>query len=100
MKATIYLLTGLILGAVIGWFMGFLRLPYIETKPSFFMGFFACVAFLLLVLALLFALKKRAFFLPPIGKVPANADSKNARHNYSIIWILVAAFIIVRRISE
>lgn len=42
MKAVGYLFMGIILGAVMGWFLGFLRLPDVAIKPSFFMGFFLC----------------------------------------------------------
>src|SRR6266513_6364040 len=94
MKAARNLLIGILLGAVIGWFLGFLRLPYIEKNPSFLMGFIACVGLVLLVLALLFAWKKHAFLLRLIGGGPVQQDSKTAIRTYAIIWILVAVFIV------
>lgn len=94
MKATRNLLIGIILGAMIGWFLGFLRLPYIEKISSFQLGFIACVVLVLLVLALLFAMKKHSFLLRLIGGEPVQQDSQTATRTYRVIWILVAAFII------
>src|SRR5262245_38279086 len=95
MKAIRNLLLGAILGALIGWFLGFLRLPYIEKISSFLLGFIACVILFLLVLALLLAWKKHASLLRLVGEEPVQQDSKKtATRSYLIIWILVVAFII------
>lgn len=93
MKVTGNFLIGVILGAVIGWALGFLRLPYIEKNSSFLLGFIACVALILLVLALLFAWKKHSTLLRLIGREPMQQNSKIATRTYAIIWILFAAFI-------
>ena len=95
MKAIRNLLIGIILGAVIGWFLGFLRLPYIEKIPSFLWGFIACILLVLLVLALLFVLKKHSSLLRLISGEPVQQNSKTATKTYRIIWIFVAAFIMV-----
>ncbi|MBA3649229.1 MAG: pentapeptide repeat-containing protein [Chitinophagales bacterium] len=94
MKPARNLLIGMILGAVMGWFLGFLRLPYVEVNPSFLMGFTACVALVLLVLTLLFAWKKHSFLLRLIGGQPVQQDPKTASRTYAIIWIVVASFIV------
>jgi hypothetical protein len=53
MKRKRYLLVGLVFGAVIGWALGFLRLPYLEKNDSFLLGFISALAFVSLVLLLL-----------------------------------------------
>jgi hypothetical protein len=58
MKGVRNLLIGVILGAIMGWFLGFLRLPDVAIKPSFFMGFFICAVLFLLVFVLAKSWKK------------------------------------------
>jgi uncharacterized protein YjbI with pentapeptide repeats len=93
-KAIWNLLIGVILGAVIGWSLGFLRFPYVEKNLSFLVGFITCFAFFLLVLILLFIWNKNAHLLLRIGKNPAAQSSNNPARTYIIIWILVALFIV------
>jgi uncharacterized protein YjbI with pentapeptide repeats len=94
MKATRNVLIGLLLGAAIGWFLGFLRLPGIEKFPSFILGFIACMLLLLLVLTVLIAWNKHTYLLRMIGKTAATKDSNTVTRTYSILWILVAVFIV------
>ena len=94
MKAVENLLIGLLLGALIGWFFGFLRLPYIEKIHSFVLGFIACILLLLFVFALLYAWKKHSSLLRMISASPADKDSKTAIRTYTIIGILIAALIV------
>lgn len=94
MKATIILLIGLVLGAVIGWFLGFLQMPYVEKIPSFLMGFIACALIVLLILALLFVRKKRSSLLRVIGGASVQQDSKTPIRTSANIWILSSAFIV------
>ncbi|MCY7409724.1 MAG: pentapeptide repeat-containing protein [Chitinophagales bacterium] len=95
MKAARNLFIGLILGAVIGWVLGFLRFPYLEKNQSFLLGFIACIVFILLLLILLFIWNKNAYLVKLIGKNSAAQNSNNAARTYLVIWILVAAFIII-----
>lgn len=53
MKIKIYVLVALLLGLLIGWALGFLRLPYVETNASFGLGFMAGLSVFALVLLLL-----------------------------------------------
>lgn len=93
MKATRNVLI-ILLAGVIGWFLGFLRLPYVEKNLSFLMGFIACVAVVLLLPALWFTWKKHADVLRLIGRDTVQQHSKSVTRTYAIIWILVAAFIV------
>ncbi len=95
MKAARNLFIGLILGAVIGWVLGFLRFPYVEKNQSFLLGFIACIAFISLILILLFFWNKNAYLVKLIGKNSAAQNSNNALRTYTFIWILVAAFIVI-----
>jgi len=94
MKAIRNLLIGVILGAVIGWVLGFLRFPYIEKNLSFLLGFLASLAFVSFVLILLFVWKKNSLLVRWISKDPAVQNSNNARRTYAVIWILVSVFIV------
>src|SRR6266446_7653368 len=94
MKATRNLLIGVILGAVIGWALGFLRFPYIEKNSSFLLGFIACLAFVSLTLILLFIWKKNSLLVRMISKTPTTQNSNNPSRTYAVIWILVSAFIV------
>ena len=53
MKGKRYLLIGLVFGIMIGWALGFLRLPYIEKNFSFLLGFIAALVLVSLLLVLL-----------------------------------------------
>ena len=74
MKGVRNLLIGVILGAVMGWFLGFLRLPDVAIKPSFFMGFFICAVLFLLVFVLAKSWKKETDEQVTIGKNAKNEE--------------------------
>jgi len=93
MKTIRTLLIGLILGSLIGWFLGFLRLPYIEKIPSFLLGFIACALFVLTILALLFAGKKHFSLVRLLGGESVQHNSKTGIRSYIGIWIIVGALI-------
>lgn len=94
MKAIIKLFSGIILGTLLGWFLGFLHLPYIEKNYSFLLGFIACMVLLLLVCLLLVAWKKHTTLISLFHKTPIDSDTNTMTRTYTIIWILVAAFIV------
>ena len=43
MKAKRNLLIGGILGGLVGWILGALRLPYVDKSHSFLLGFITCL---------------------------------------------------------
>ncbi len=93
MKAISNLLIGIILGGLIGWALGFLRLPYIENNFSFLVGFTACFAFAALGILLFLALNGNFLPFRMVGK-DAKTSVANAPLAPALISILVAASII------
>jgi uncharacterized protein YjbI with pentapeptide repeats len=59
MKGKKQLLVGLVFGILIGWILGFLRLPYIEKNTSFLLGFIASLLFISLLFLLLTVWNRR-----------------------------------------
>lgn len=94
MKATRNLLIGIILGAVIGWVFGFLRFPYLEKNISWFVGFISCLAFVALGLILVFIWNKHSLLIRLMSKDSVAQNSNKATRTYTVIWILVSAFIV------
>lgn len=94
MKAILQLSSGIILGTLLGWFLGFLRLPYIEKNYSFLLGFIACIVLLVLVCLLLVTWKKHTTLLKLLRKNPVEGDTQTTSRTYAILWILVAVFIV------
>jgi uncharacterized protein YjbI with pentapeptide repeats len=93
MKAKRYLLVGLFLGALAGWTLGFLRLPYLEKNTSFGVGFLSCLAMGLIGWLLMFVWKKNTWLLQSIQQEPATKGPSKVLPTYTLLWILVAAFI-------
>jgi uncharacterized protein YjbI with pentapeptide repeats len=60
MKGKKYLLVGLVFGILIGWVLGFLRLPYIEKNASFLLGFIASLIFISFLFMLLTVRNRRS----------------------------------------
>lgn len=94
MKTAIKFFVSIIFGLVMGWFLGFLRLPYMEQNRSFLLGFIACLLLVLLAVLLMVAWNKHAGLLHLFRqKLPAGEGNK-ATTMYQVTWILVAVFII------
>lgn len=95
MKATRNIILGVLLGGVIGWMLGFLRLPYIEKNSSFIMGFISCLAFVALVFSLLSSWRKNTQLVQLPRMDSRVRNSGDAFRNYKIIWILIPAVILM-----
>lgn len=95
MKAIRILLTGVLLGAVLGWALGFLRFPYVEKNLSFLLGFVTCTAVVLLGMILLFIWNRNKQFIRLIGKDTSDKNAISPIRTYSVIWIAVSAFILM-----
>ena len=89
------LLIGVVLGAVIGWAVGFLRLPYIERNDSFWVGLAGGVSAVLLVVAVLFVWNRNSLLIRLIGRGPTAGHAGNATRVHSLIWVFVSVFIVV-----
>jgi len=88
------LLVGTILGMLMGWTLGFLRIPFIEKNESFWVGLVACLAFVLFLIAVLFVWNKQQLLLRLIGKGTKDADAASANSTHSVIWLVVTLLII------
>ena len=58
MKGKRMLLIGTVFGLVLGWGMGYLRLPYFENNAAFWIGFLTCIGLLGLLLTFLIVWNK------------------------------------------
>ncbi len=84
-----YLLIGMLLSGILGWILGFLRLPLVDPNFSFLTGFLSCLAFVLIGLLMAFVWNKNALLLKLIGKATAGAPKI-----YLLTWTLLTLFII------
>ncbi len=95
MKGFWKILIGFLLGMALGWGLGFLRIPLIQQNDSFWVGAVACLAFVLFIIGLLYVWNKNALLMRMIGKSATTHDTAQAQRSYTIVWILVASFIVV-----
>ncbi|MBX7141219.1 MAG: pentapeptide repeat-containing protein [Chitinophagales bacterium] len=95
MKAIRIFLTGVLLGAVCGWALGFLRFPYVEKNLSFLLGFVTCIAVVLLGMILLFIWNRNKQFIRLIGKDTSGQNAISPIRTYSVIWIAVSVFVLM-----
>jgi uncharacterized protein YjbI with pentapeptide repeats len=91
MKGKRYLLIGLVFGMLIGWALGFLRLPYLEKNSSFLVGILSAWVLVSLVILVLYAWN-RDFLLGLIGKAAAHEDPQSKRRQ---MFIRIIATIIL-----
>ncbi|MEM6966004.1 MAG: pentapeptide repeat-containing protein [Bacteroidota bacterium] len=90
MKKKRNFLVAILLGGILGWVLGYLRFPYLDTDFSFFLGFITCLTFIALVFWGLNIWKKNKFLLGVLGE---NKNAKPATKSYLTLWALIAAFI-------
>lgn len=92
MKGKRIFLIGIALGALMGWALGFLRLPLVEKSNSFWVGFLACLAAVSFLVSVLYVWNKNNLLLRLIGK---NTSDRTAPRTYRGIWIVVSLFVIL-----
>jgi len=95
MKGKRYLLIGASLGLIIGWTLGFLRLPVLEKNHSFWIGFGTCLALILLIISILFVWNKSAVLTRLIGKNSTTGNPNSDTQNHRVLWIVIAVFILI-----
>lgn len=86
MKGKRSLLVGGILGAVIGWAVGYMRLPYMNNSRAFWVGAVASLAVVLLFLFLLYLWRQPTFLTRWMFKSP----TQNTKGGYSIFGIIIS----------
>lgn len=96
MKGFWKFLLGTLLGAALGWGLGFLRIPMVDKDNAFWVGLMVGLAGVLFILAVLFIWNKNALLLRLIGKGAGDSSgASKATRSYTMIWMLVAGFIVV-----
>lgn len=93
MKGKRYLLIGFVFGLVIGWALGFLRLPHIEKNCSFLLGFITALALTSLAL-MLFNAWNSIFLSGLTGKKTVTGASKSTR-THTFIWIILVSVLLL-----
>ncbi|MDO8367554.1 MAG: pentapeptide repeat-containing protein [Saprospiraceae bacterium] len=93
MKGKKHLLNGLFFGMMIGWALGFLRLPYLEKNDSFLLGFIAALAIVSLTLILVTAWK-RGFLPGLLGKKTVTEDAQKTR-THTVIWSILVGILVL-----
>jgi uncharacterized protein YjbI with pentapeptide repeats len=94
MKTVRYLFIGAILGGLIGWGAGYLRLPYIERSLAFWVGCVVGLSLFALVIAAVFAWNRNVMVSRLLGRVDPAKEHVVAARSHALIWILVASFIL------
>ncbi len=92
MKEKRNILIGIGLGTILGWTLGFLRLPYLEKNYSFTLGFIACLSIFLIVFLILSIWKKNT---TSFNFLRQNPSSENPSKSYSLLWLLVSILIVI-----
>jgi uncharacterized protein YjbI with pentapeptide repeats len=89
-KRNLLISTGL--GAILGWTLGFLRLPFLENNFSFLLGFIACLALVLLGLLIGAVWKKNTFLSTFFGKnsTTPNTFTKNVSRFIITLSLIIA----------
>lgn len=92
MKEKRNLLISIGLSAILGWTLGFLRLPFLEKNFSFLLGFIACLALVLLGL-LIGSVWEKNNFLPYLFS--KNSDTPNTFTKNTFLAIFTLSLIVV-----
>jgi uncharacterized protein YjbI with pentapeptide repeats len=79
---------------LIGWVLGYLRLPYIEKNHSFWIGFLACLGLVLFLVLLRIIWNNNAFLFKWISNNQATSDSKSAAKTYISVWTSISVIFI------
>ena len=94
MKGKVFFLVSVFFSGLLGWSLGFLRLPYIEKNNSFWIGFLACLASLVLVYIFLLIWKKNTFLQRSLSTSASKNENFSPTKTNNFIWILVSSFIV------
>ena len=97
MKRQGLIVTGLILSGLIGWFLGYLRLPFLPNNYTFGLGFLACLTVGAFLWVLLFLWNKNVHLFQTLDQSPNTAETKNS---YRMLWLAVAGVIVVGSLAS
>ncbi|MGB4970507.1 MAG: pentapeptide repeat-containing protein [Saprospiraceae bacterium] len=86
-RRLVYILL-LIMSALLGWFFGFIKFPYIDVHDSFWLGFFGCLTGILLVTALIWLLNIKK--TNPLFESTLHSKIGSTIHRIAIAKILIS----------
>jgi uncharacterized protein YjbI with pentapeptide repeats len=92
-KGLLKFLVGAVLGGVLGWGLGYLRIPLIENNGSFWIGFAVSLSVVLFVVAGLFVWNKNALLMKAIGRNSGGQTESNPARAYRLVWVMIALFV-------
>lgn len=98
MKEKRNFLVGVVLGLLLGWTMGFVRMPFIDKNASFWVGFLACLSLLALMWMGIFIWKKNSQLFQFFKD---NSDADNVRGLFNanaLVWFCVTIIIMLSAI--
>lgn len=100
MKGKRYFIIGCLLSGIIGWTLGFLRLPYLEGNSSFAIGFACCFCLLILGWMGIIFWKKNKLILQTLGQKADKAPFSASSRTYLIIWSILAVITLLGTIGS
>ncbi len=95
MKGNKYLLISVILGFILGWALGFLRIPLLEENYSFWVGLISCLALISFIVVALFIWNKNKLLNNLIGKSSTSSGVGTMNKTYITIWAFISLFIVL-----
>lgn len=95
MKRIWNLLFGAVLGLLLGWSLGYLRLPVLGKSHSFWVGFISCLALVSLLFLLILALRKHFRHVGVSSQNQAPLSTAPASKPRSRTWMTIAVFIVI-----
>ena len=99
MKGFWYLLIGGVLGLLMGWALGFLRLPALEMHHSFWVGFTGCFALMIMIILVLQLIKKHRQMQRSRDVASSSEQPGNVRRSFTLMWLLVLGFLLAAGMS-
>lgn len=76
----------------VGWTLGYLRLPYIENKQAYWIGFLACLVIVLLLISLLYIWNQNKILHRTIGK---SEEVKSISKSYRLVRNLILGLVVI-----
>lgn len=97
MKRQGLIVIGLLLSGLIGWFLGYLRLPFVPNNYAFGLGFLACMAAGAFVWVLLFLWNKSVRIFQALDQGTHTAETKKS---FQTLWLAVAGIIVIGSLAS
>lgn len=99
MKQKLLWLSALFFSLVIGWTLGYLRMPYVRSGDSFWIGLLAGLGLVVLLISLLTLWQKHTFLLGILNKQGDGGDASISAKTYRLVTLFVALFIILSGVA-